>query len=645
MLRHIFAPLTAGAVAIAALSLAPGRSFAYDYVANGGFEAGTASWTVSAGSITSVADADPIDGSHIGRLTIAADGSAAIAQPAVTSAAPAGTYTLTLSLRRTPGGNAVSVTLQIRAGTRQDITTAVVDSGGWQTQQLTVTATETSDLLAMIQVNGNGGDSVDVDAVSIEGIDPNSVTPSPTQPPASPTADSSTVTLTPTRTATPTKTPAATPDTYVGELRNGDFETASADGSLIAWDHYGGSMSVATRPVHTGVQSARLESNSDSTKWLYQPVVVDPGGTYAFGAWVYDDDPAVASAYLRVSWYASSDGSGSALDSSDSTTRLGTPDARFHSLTTGSVTSPPDARSARLRVMLAPVSSAPAAIYVDDASFARAAPATSTPEAPPTTAATGGSHSKTSAVLGATRRNRGTDGHGTLAAARRSGQSRVVISEVFYDSAASGSDADNEWVELYNAGEVDQDVGGWTLTDNASSDALPALVVPAHGYAIVAASDSFLTAYPEYAGALAVLGNRIGNSLGNDGDRLALKDGAGSAVDAISWGKDTTVLDPAIADVPAGHSIERRTPDVDTDSAADFTDNLNPSPGRPFAPPVARTVKPQQQPSTSGVPITVGSDASLRAMFLWLALGSASTLVAGAAAWRFAPAVRRRLAR
>jgi hypothetical protein len=171
------------------------------------------------------------------------------------------------------------------------------------------------------------------------------------------------------------------------------------------------------------------------------------------------------------------------------------------------------------------------------------------------------------------------------------------------------------------------------------------LPVPAHGYAVVAASDSFLETYPGYGGALAVLGNRIGNSLGNDGDRLALKDGAGSIVDAISWGKDTTVLDPAIVDVPAGHSIERRTPDVDTDTAADFTDNLNPSPGRPFAPPVAHTVKSQPRPSTSGVPIVVGSDASFRTMFLWLALGSASTLVAGAAAWRIAPLVRRRLAR
>lgn len=644
MLRHIFAPLAAGAVAVAALALAPGRSFAYDYVANGGFEAGATSWTASGGTIASVAEPAAIDGTHVGRLTIAAGGATAIAQPAVTSTAPAATYTLSLSLRRTPGANTVSVTLQFRAGTRQRVTTVTVDSAGWQTQQLTVTAVEPSDLLAIIQVNGGGGDSVDIDAVSIDGIDPSSITPTPMNISTSPTATTPTVTLTPTRTTTPTKTPTATPDTYVGVLRNGDFETIGADASLLAWDHYGGSMSVATQPVHSGAQSALLESDSDSTKWLYQPVAVDPGATYTFGAWVYDDDPAVGSAFLRVSWYASSDGSGSALASVDSTARLDTPDGRFRSLTTGSITAAPEAHSARLRVMLAPVSSTPAVIYVDDASFGPAAPATATPAVSPT-AALGGSHSKTSAVLGAARRGVGGDGgHSTLTAALRSGQSRVVISEVFYDSAAAGSDADHEWVELYNAGDAGQDVSGWTLTDNAASDTLSPLVVPAHGYAIVAASDSFRDAYPEYAGALAVLGSRIGNSLGNDGDRLALKDGGGSVVDAISWGKDTSVLDPSISDVPAGHSIERRTPDVDTDTAADFTDNLNPSPGLPFAPYTAPSVKPQQ-PLVSGVPVIVGSDASFRTMFLWLALGSASTLVAGAAAWRFAPAVRRRLAR
>ncbi|HEX5479662.1 MAG TPA: lamin tail domain-containing protein [Dehalococcoidia bacterium] len=644
MLRHIFAPLAAGAVAVAVLSLAPGRSYAYEYVTNGSFEAGAASWATSGGTIASIAVPDAVDGSHVGRLTIATDASSAIAQATSTPTAPAGTYTLSLSLRGAAGAGPVTVTLLLRAGSRQRVVTTVVDSTVWQTQQLTVTGPASANLVASVTVAGSGGDTVDIDAVSISGIDPNSVTATPTDVPPSPAAATPTVTRTPTDTATPTKT--ATPVTYVGVLRNAGFETAGADGSLLAWDHYGGSMSVATHPVHTGAQSARLESDSDSTKWLYQPVAVDPDATYAFGAWVYDDDPAVASAFLRVSWYASADASGSALDSIDSTMRIEAADAQFRSLTTGSIAAPQDAHSARLRVILAPVSSAPAVIYVDDASFGPAAPATFTPNASATVATGGGSHSNTSAVLDAANRNFQTNGpHRTLPAALRSGQSRVLISEVFYDSAASGSDADNEWVELYNAGDVDQNVGGWTLADNAASDTLPPLVVPARGYAIVAASDSFSDAYPGYAGGLAVLGNRIGNSLGNDGDRLALKDGAGNIADAISWGNDASILDPSIPDVPAGHSIERRTPGGDTDTAADFTDNLNPSPGLPFAPAADRTAKPQQQPSTSGVPIIVGSDASFRTVFLWLALGSASTLVAGAAAWRFAPVIRRRLAR
>jgi hypothetical protein len=86
-------------------------------------------------------------------------------------------------------------------------------------------------------------------------------------------------------------------------------------------------------------------------------------------------DPRVEAAFLRVSWYSSADGSGSALDSVDSTAMLEASDPAYRRLTTGSVQAPPGARSANVRILLRPRSSAGATIYIDDASWRPGSPA------------------------------------------------------------------------------------------------------------------------------------------------------------------------------------------------------------------------------------------------------------------------------
>ena len=51
----------------------------------------------------------------------------------------------------------------------------------------------------------------------------------------------------------------------------------------------------------------------------------------------------------------------------------------------------------------------------------------------------------------------------------------------------------------------------------------------------------------------------------------------------MSWGDNAFALQPAVADVPEGHSIERRAAGVDTDTAKDWVDNERPSPGAPYS--------------------------------------------------------------
>jgi len=161
---------------------------------------------------------------------------------------------------------------------------------------------------------------------------------------------------------TPTATPAAG---FV--FINGGFEDGTA-----GWDTYGGEAGTVASPTRSGGAAGLFESSTTSTKWLFQPVRIEGDLAYTFSGYLMPDE-GVSEAYLRLSWYASSDASGAAIRSDDSTARAG-PGSAFVFLTTGAVVPPADASSARVRVMLAPAGSAPASLYLDDFSFVAGPP-------------------------------------------------------------------------------------------------------------------------------------------------------------------------------------------------------------------------------------------------------------------------------
>ena len=212
--------------------------------------------------------------------------------------------------------------------------------------------------------------------------------------------------------------------------------------------------------------------------------------------------------------------------------------------------------------MLAPASDARAAIYVDDASFGTA----------DDTAAAATPSGRVSAALASSSTRPKAGGKrpaAALAAAPASDDARVVINEVLYDPDSDGPDAGRMGRAVQRRDRSGVSQAGRSPTTAPASRTPSA--VPADAYAVLP-PPKLLTRYPEYGGPLVVPGGRIGNSLGNDGDRSSSATN-GAAVDAVSWGTDTSVLDPAVPDVPAGHSIERRTAGVDINDAADFTDN------------------------------------------------------------------------
>ncbi len=173
----------------------------------------------------------------------------------------------------------------------------------------------------------------------------------------------------------------------------------------------------------------------------------------------------------------------------------------------------------------------------------------------------------------------------------------VVINEVQYDPVST-SEAGAEWLELFNTTDHEINLTGWRIADNFGSDEIPDLTLLPGGYAVVAATgEGFLANFPNFTGDIVFLfDGRIGNGLNNDGDCLVLQDGLGNNIDALSYGVDTTIMNPSCQTVAEGHSLERQPAGYDTDQASDFIDNPAPSPG-------------QELSSASPAPESDGSDA------------------------------------
>ncbi len=184
----------------------------------------------------------------------------------------------------------------------------------------------------------------------------------------------------------------------------------------------------------------------------------------------------------------------------------------------------------------------------------------------------------------------------------------VVINEVEYDSAQSGTDSDYEWFELYNNKSSPITLSGWTVTDNTNTDIIPDLTLPAGGFAVVAAKQSgFEANYSGFSGLIVYLSDgKIGNGLANGGDRLVLKDDGGTEIDAVSWGSDTYAFGIGNGIKPLtddGKSIARKPKGFDTNSSSDWEILSSPNPGtnpHPSAP--TSPEEPASEPEKDAVP-------------------------------------------
>ncbi len=403
-------------------------------------------------------------------------------------------------------------------------------------------------------------------------------TRTPTQP-TQPTGNSSTpVTSTPT--TTKTKTPTTVPstarpsssngggavpnpgsngpggavpsDTSGGLLLNGGFEFI--DGTVPAgWLKNGGTMT-SSGTGHSGAYGVSYLSQSNSTKWIYQVVPVTAGQWYEFSAWTLRE-AGDGEAFLRLSFYAAGDGSGSTFAQVDSTTTSSS--AAWTMLTTGAVQAPVGAHSVRARLMIRP--SGPFSAAFDDASlFVVEEPAATTTLTPPTIAATASPTRTSTPTTAATGTTSTPTPSGRAPGASQpvanfvSSNGTLRINEILYDGDGDPDQA-YEWVEIYNAGTEPVSLAGWSIADANSSDELPDTDLAAGGYAVVVPSGFAGTIA---SAAIQIDDSRIGSGLNNGGDTVTLIDPTGAIFDEVVYGEGEAIANGAgetIGLAPDGH--------------------------------------------------------------------------------------------
>jgi len=180
----------------------------------------------------------------------------------------------------------------------------------------------------------------------------------------------------------------------------------------------------------------------------------------------------------------------------------------------------------------------------------------------------------------------------------------IVISEVDADPPLAGTDTANEWFELQNVSAGTITLTNWTITDNTSSDTIPTVTLGAGGRVIIAGTAAgFASEHSGFIGTvLAIADNAIGNGLANGGDRLILKDGNGVEVDAVSWGTNITVLNPAPGVDGSGNTNQRNAAGTDTDTAADWSRAAETPNGNTNAPTGTPTPTPTPIPTATPTP-------------------------------------------
>lgn len=157
-----------------------------------------------------------------------------------------------------------------------------------------------------------------------------------------------------------------------------------------------------------------------------------------------------------------------------------------------------------------------------------------------------------------------------------------VVNEIYYNvDAGKGNDPQNEWAEIYNPTEAEVDISGWQICDNSFCDTVPlSTPIPTKGFAVITPNASTWDYWAVPGTAIKiVLDSNIGGGLADSGDAVILKNTSGDKIDSMSYGDDSSELNPSIPDSGKGKSLARIIKGYDSDSAKDWIINATPNPG------------------------------------------------------------------
>ncbi|HWO07736.1 MAG TPA: lamin tail domain-containing protein [Candidatus Paceibacterota bacterium] len=159
-----------------------------------------------------------------------------------------------------------------------------------------------------------------------------------------------------------------------------------------------------------------------------------------------------------------------------------------------------------------------------------------------------------------------------------SGVGRALIGEVFgIVDSSHGADPQNEWIEIYNGAGSTINFSGWRLVWGAATTTLPATSLDP-GQIVIFSPGTTTRSFWNIPSNVSVVAVSGAANLGESG-LVRLIDPTGVVVDAVSWGSNTGAFSPAAPTLRVGHSLVRTTVLSDTNTANDWSDRAEPSPG------------------------------------------------------------------
>ena len=137
----------------------------------------------------------------------------------------------------------------------------------------------------------------------------------------------------------------------------------------------------------------------------------------------------------------------------------------------------------------------------------------------------------------------------------------VVINEIMYNPAASlGNDADYEYLEIYNAGDSEANLTGWTIQNACTYSFDDGTIIPVDSYLVIALNPQMIM---DHYGIQNVVGPFNG-ALNNSGEMIEIHNADNEIVDQVTYSDSEPW--PTSPD-GQGPSLELISPDLDNSLA------------------------------------------------------------------------------